>query len=359
MHIELGERSYDVLVSVLLFDEAWPQYPGAKGEVALLTDSNVKEQEWFAGLRECVQQNAKKLLELEVCAGETSKSFGEFSRLCSEMARAGMSRSCTVLAVGGGVVGDLGGYLAASYLRGVAFVQVPTTLLAMVDSSVGGKTGINLPEGKNLVGAFYQPGLVLADLMYLYTLPQREFCAGMAEVLKYGLIRDSKLWEELKSEDRVEEEFFNEVTLNTVIRRCVRIKADIVAEDEREVSGARALLNFGHTIGHAIEQVAGYGEYLHGEAISVGMVAAARLSQKVCGLPAESVDEIRSELARWNLPVEAKGLDRAAIWNAISRDKKNSAQGLKWVLLDRIGNAVIRTDVSRESVDEVLDEFLS
>ncbi len=253
-----------------------------------------------------------------------------------------MSRSCFVVALGGGVVGDLAGYLAASYLRGVALIQVPTTLLAMVDSSVGGKTGVNLPEGKNLVGAFHQPTQVLADLEWLDTLPRREFAAGMAEVVKYGMIRDPGLF--ARVETGVPED------LAAVVRRCVEIKAEVVGADEKETSGARAMLNFGHTLGHAIEQNAGYWELLHGEAVAIGMMGAAFISERVCGLAPETTARLRACLQAHGLPVSRGGLDYERLAAVVSRDKKADSRGVKWVLCPEPGRTELRRDVSEELV---------
>ncbi|MEO0454256.1 MAG: 3-dehydroquinate synthase [Verrucomicrobiota bacterium] len=238
-------------------------------EMIVVTDETVEALPHFQTWRNEMNQYADHYLECLVPAGETSKSVQRFSACLSQMAGEAFSRSSLLVALGGGVVGDLGGFLAASYLRGIDFIQVPTTLLAMVDSSVGGKTGINLPEGKNLVGAFYQPQAVFADLSSLSSLSPREFSAGMAEVIKYGLIRDPELLSLCAHPKEME--------LATIITRCVQIKADVVAEDEKETSGLRAILNFGHTLGHAIEQTSGYGKLLHGEAVSLGMIACPRV----------------------------------------------------------------------------------
>jgi 3-dehydroquinate synthase len=273
-----------------------------------------------------------------VPSGEESKSMNVVSGLLSFLAEKKLPRSATIIALGGGVIGDLTGFVAATYLRGVAFVQVPTTLLAMVDSSVGGKTGVNLPEGKNLVGAFHQPRLVVADLDTLATLPAREFAAGMAEVIKYGAIRDRALF------DRVA----NGVTpgdddLAEIVEKCVTIKARIVERDEFETKGERALLNFGHTIGHAIEKATGYTRYLHGEAISLGMRAAAWLSvwHPETRLPEADARALEQALLDNNLPLTLDpAVDRTAILAALGNDKKVAADGgNRWVLLKALGKA--------------------
>ncbi len=265
-----------------------------------------------------------------------SGSLRNYGTLISKLAQAKIPRSGVVLAVGGGVVGDLVGFVAATYLRGIAFVQVPTTLLAMVDSSVGGKTGVNLPEGKNLVGAFHQPKLVIADLDTLSTLPPREFAAGMAEVIKYGAIRDAALFQRVLKGVKPDDK-----DLDEIVEKCVAIKARIVERDEFETKGERALLNFGHTIGHAIEKATNYTTYLHGEAISLGMRAAAWLSRREAGLSQEAARDIDVALISNQLPVVLKSeVDSQAILNALGNDKKVAADGgNRWVLLTDIGQS--------------------
>jgi 3-dehydroquinate synthase len=236
------------------------------------------------------------------------------------------------------VAGDLAGFVAASYLRGVKFVQIPTTLLAAVDSSVGGKTGINVPEGKNLVGAFYQPDGVWIDTSLLETLPEREFAAGMAEVIKYGVIRDRALFTQVATGQ--------DVDLEPVIERCVQIKAEIVSADEHETTGERALLNFGHTFGHAIEQSAGYGKLLHGEAVAVGMMGAAELSRLVLGFPAGELHALRAAVLANGLPDHLEGLSLEQLLPAMGRDKKATTKGLRWILAPSLGRAELYEGVT-------------
>jgi len=270
----------------------------------------------------------------------------------SELAALKLPRSGVITAVGGGVVGDLAGFVAATYLRGIAFVQVPTTLLAMVDSSVGGKTGVNLPEGKNLVGAFHQPKLVVADLDTLKTLPEKEFSAGMAEVIKYGAIRDAALFDRVAKGVKPDD-----ADLDEIVEKCVAIKARITEKDEFETKGERALLNFGHTIGHAVEKATGYTTYLHGEAISLGMRAAAWLSVWQAGLAEAEARRIEQALTANHLPVTLKpGVDRAAILGALGNDKKVAADGRnRWVLLKKLGEASSGWEVPGEVVERGVD----
>ena len=252
----------------------------------------------------------------------------------------------TVGLLGGGVIGDLTGFAAASWLRGIRFVQVPTTLLAMVDSSVGGKTGINIPEGKNLVGAFHQPELVLMDLDTLKTLPPRELSAGMAEVVKTAVIWDAELFQALEKSAEI---FPN---IGKIIARCCEIKAEVVQQDERE-GGLRGILNFGHTAAHAIENVAGYGEFLHGEAVAIGMVYAARLSVALKGLSEEESARIEKLLARLSLPLGVAGLEWKDIRAAMAVDKKTVGGLPKFVLADRIGHVEFGCEVPEELLEEV------
>jgi 3-dehydroquinate synthase len=253
------------------------------------------------------------------------------------------------------VVGDLAGFVAATYLRGIPFVQVPTTLLAQVDSSVGGKVGVNLKAGKNLVGAFHQPRLVLCDLATLDSLPEREFRSGLAEVIKYGIIYDERLFEELERDmDKVLAR--DPETLSAVIARCCEIKADVVSQDETE-TGLRAILNFGHTIGHALEAISRYGKFLHGEAISIGQVAAAHLSQRLTGLSAADVERIRRLFVRAGLPVTTRlsAAQRQQLFDAMRLDKKVASGEIKFVLARKIGAVEFGRKVPQEEIEAALD----
>jgi 3-dehydroquinate synthase len=285
-------------------------------------------------------------------SGEQAKSLNDYAWIMSDLAKKRLSRLGIIIAVGGGVIGDLAGFVAATYLRGINFVQVPTTLLAMVDSSVGGKTGVNLPEGKNLVGAFHQPKLVVADLDTLATLPAKEFSAGMAEVIKYGAIRDKALFDRVLKGVKPDD-----ADLDEIVEKCVSIKARIVENDEFETKGERALLNFGHTIGHAIEKATGYKTYLHGEAISLGMRAAAWLSRRVTGLSQEDARDLDLALLASQLPVVLdKAVDSQAILAALGNDKKVAADGgNRWVLLPRLGEAESGHVVSPELVEQAVE----
>jgi 3-dehydroquinate synthase len=265
-----------------------------------------------------------------------------------------LERKSFVVALGGGVVGDLAGFVAATYLRGVAFVQVPTTLLSQVDSSVGGKVGVNLKAGKNLVGAFYQPKLVLCDLDALRTLPERDFRSGLAEVIKYGIIYDARLFARLERDlPRLSRREL--VTLREVIARCCQIKADVVAQDETE-GGPRAILNFGHTVGHALEAISRYGRFLHGEAIAIGQVIAAELSAELADLNRRDVERIRQLFHRTGLPTGVKltGPQRRCLFSAMQLDKKVTGGEVKFVLARRIGKVVFGQRVPPEKIARAL-----
>lgn len=288
--------------------------------------------------------------------GEASKSLDTAAGLFDEFVTARAERRDAVLAVGGGVAGDLGGFVAATYLRGLPLVQIPTSLLAMVDASIGGKVAVNHREGKNLIGAFHQPRAVVADLSLLQTLPPRELTSGWAEVLKHALIADADLLAEV--EDGAGKLLaLDPDAMTALVGRSVAIKAAVVSADERE-SGPRMLLNYGHTIGHGIEAATAYGSYLHGEAVSIGMTAAVRLSQWMGLVDEATVRRQDALLERFGLPLRASGVDRAAVERGMSLDKKVAAGRIRWVLLAEAGNAIVRDDVPAELVQHALDEVL-
>jgi 3-dehydroquinate synthase len=292
---------------------------------------------------------------LILSAGERTKSLESLGKVLDFLAANRVNRQGVLWVVGGGVMGDLGGFSAASYLRGIQYVQVPTTLLAMVDSSVGGKTGINLSAGKNLVGAFHHPKEVFIGREFLQTLPPREFAAGMAEIIKYGLLGDVGLFGQLEAQP-VD---VRSAALPAVIRRCCQLKAAIVKADEfeRAAEGGRALLNLGHTFGHAIEQVTGYTTYLHGEGVAIGLVAAARLSHKLGHLTPADIERVERTVAAHNLPIRLRGpLPLAELQNATTRDKKNRAGGVRFVILNALGQAATRSGVAPSTVEAVWRE---
>ncbi len=286
-------------------------------------------------------------------SGEPTKCFAQFERVCDFMADSGVARDGTLFACGGGVTGDLAGFAAASYLRGISFVQIPTTLLSMVDSSVGGKTGINIKAGKNLVGAFWQPLAVFADTGLLETLPEREFPAGMAEVIKYGMLADEELFAQLEALPRLSS---TSDELPEVVARCCQIKADVVGSDERETAAnnGRALLNLGHTFAHAVENVAGYGAYLHGEAVGLGLYMAARLSCIMGLIPPSDVERVKKLLERYSLPVALREpLPLAELERVAGHDKKVRAGKLRYVIMDSIGNARTQDGINPDTVRQL------
>jgi 3-dehydroquinate synthase len=354
LRVNLGERSYSLhfgrdLNAMVRAEVDALTKSGRK--VVVLSDRNVAEKQ-KAALAAMVGDAPTLLFE----AGEETKSLREYGRALDFLAEQRVDRTSIVLAVGGGVIGDLAGFVAASYLRGIEFFQVPTTLLAMVDSSVGGKTGINLKAGKNLVGAFHQPKAVFIATGLLDTLPPREFAAGMAEVIKYGLLGDLALFEQLERTPLT----VTSPELAQVVRACCAAKARIVEADERELAkeGGRALLNLGHTFGHAIEQVTGYGTYLHGEAVAVGLAAAARLSAKLGLIGAAEVARVDRMVAAHGLPVRLReALAIPALMAAMARDKKVRGGMLRFVVLKKLGEAATQSGIDPALVETVWREL--
>ena len=355
VQVPLGHRSYAIKVGGGLLSRLGAECARLKlgQRCAVITDSNVGKHFAKAALKSLSASGFEPVF-ISVPAGEKSKRLAVVEKCCDQLAAHRLERKSFIVALGGGVVGDLAGFVAATYLRGILFVQVPTTLLAQVDSSVGGKTGVNLRAGKNLVGAFYQPQLVLCDLDALKTLPRREYVSGLAEVIKYGIIYDAILFAQLERNlPKLLQR--DAATLAAGIARCCEIKADVVGQDETE-SGLRAILNFGHTIGHAIENSSGYGKFLHGEAIAIGQVAAARLSQKILGLPSGEVERIGTLFARAGLPVKIKlnPARRRKFFAAMKLDKKVNAGEIKFVLVEKIGKVAWGQRVASDLIEEVL-----
>ncbi|GAA5524325.1 3-dehydroquinate synthase [Microbulbifer aestuariivivens] len=342
--VDLGERSYPIVIGQGLLSDTANFAPYLRGrQVMVVTNETIAPlylQTLMAALEGC---ELDLLDHIELPDGEAFKNLDTLNRIFDALLQRRHNRSTTLIALGGGVVGDMTGYAAASYQRGVDFVQIPTTLLSQVDSSVGGKTGVNHPLGKNMIGAFYQPRLVLADMDSLTTLPAREFSAGIAEVIKYGLICDSDFfcWLEANIDQLMAREA---QALAFAVERSCRNKADVVAADERE-SGRRAILNFGHTFGHAIEAVQGYGQWLHGEAVAAGMVMAAELSRLRGDIPDALVERIRSLLTAASLPLCApEGMTVDEFIDAMAVDKKVVDGQLRLVLLRELGEASIVSD---------------
>jgi 3-dehydroquinate synthase len=338
--VDLGERGYPIYIGSGLLGRAGLLDPHLRGRDALIVTNTTVGPLYHGRLRGMITKG--RVATVVLPDGEAHKDMATTGLVLDGLVEHRFSRDGVVLALGGGVVGDIAGFAAAIYQRGIDFIQVPTTLLAQVDSSVGGKTGVNHPGGKNLIGAFHQPLCVLSDSDTLRTLPDRELCAGLAEVVKCGLIADASFfgWIEGHADDLLERE---PGALHHVIRRSCEVKAEVVAGDERE-RGRRALLNLGHTFGHAIELCAGYGEWLHGEAVGAGMAMAARFSQRLGWLPATDVERVTTLLQRLNLPVVPPRVSAEEFLAAMAMDKKVLAGQIRLVLLPVIGNARVTAD---------------
>lgn len=356
VNVVLGDRSYEISIGRGLLAQIGARCKklGLGRRCAVITDSTVAPLHASALVASLESKGFEPTL-VTIPAGESSKSLKHVQSCYEQLAAQRLERKSFVVALGGGVVGDLAGFVAATYLRGISFVQVPTTLLSQVDSSVGGKVGVNLKAGKNLVGSFYQPKLVLCDLDALASLPLREFRAGLAEVIKYGIIYDAALFEKLER-DMPKILKRDSSTLAAIIARCCEIKAEVVAQDETE-GGLRAILNFGHTIGHALEAISGYGKYLHGEAISIGQVAATRISQGLAGLGEEESRRVRDLFLAAGLPVSVKltAPQRRQLFAAMKLDKKVSDGEVKFVLARSIGRVDYGMKVPAAVIEKVLD----
>lgn len=353
--VPLGRRSYQIHIGAGLLKQLGKECARLKlgRRCAIISDRNVAPLYAKRAARSLEQAGFTSFL-LTVPAGETAKRLKTVHICYDQLAKHRLERHSFIVALGGGVVGDLAGFVAATYLRGIPFVQVPTTLLAQVDSSVGGKVGVNLKAGKNLVGAFYQPRLVVCDLTTLESLPVREYRSGLAEVIKYGIIRDQVLFRRLER-DMQKLLRRDPKTLAEIIARCCQIKAEVVGTDEAE-GGLRAILNFGHTIGHALEAISDYGKYLHGEAISIGQVAAARLSSNLLDLPDIDVDRVAELLVRAGLPTELNlpAIQKPRLLRAMALDKKVRDGEIKFVLARRIGEVAIGQRVPNDALRKLL-----
>ncbi len=350
--IALGTRSYDIVIGsgLLSRPEQWPDRPAASTAV-IVTNPTVARFHAEA-LTTSLRQKHRRCLVVELPDGEAHKTWEAINIIVTRMLEEACDRKSVIYALGGGVVGDTAGFAAACYMRGVPYVQVPTTLLAQVDSSVGGKTAINHPLGKNMVGVFYQPVAVLCDLATLRTLPEREYRSGVAEIIKYGPIADEAffVWLEANIDALMARD---DRALAHAVKRSCEIKADVVSRDERE-SDVRAILNFGHTFGHAIEGHAGYGVWLHGEAVAAGMVLAAALSVKLGMMPAVFEGRLRRLIQRAGLPTRPPVMPWSA-WEGWMRvDKKAEAGAIRYVLIDSPGHAVMRA-VDAQVVRSVIE----
>lgn len=350
VNIELGERSYPILIgSGLLRDPALLQSLIKTRDILIVTNETIAPlylEQVTATLGE------RRISSLILPDGEQYKTLDSYARILDALVQARMNRDAAVIALGGGVVGDMAGFAAASYQRGIDYIQVPTTLLAQVDSSVGGKTAVNHPQAKNMIGAFYQPRCVIADTATLATLPDREYRAGIAEVVKYGLIYDAAFFDWLESNADALAARTDTAVMHAIKRSC-EIKAAVVGVDERE-QGLRAILNLGHTFGHAIETATGYGTWLHGEAVAAGMVMAADMSARLGWLPATDLDRARRLLTRFGLPIEAPRIGAARGLELMGMDKKVLDRRLRLVLMRKLGQADIVGDYPADVLDATL-----
>lgn len=344
--VDLGERSYPIIIGRDLLNGGFDLAKYVRGSDCLVVSNETVAPLYLATLLPCLA--GRKVASFSLQDGEAYKTMAMMQQILDELVAAGANRDTTVIALGGGVVGDIAGFAAACYMRGVAFIQVPTTLLAQVDSSVGGKTGVNHAKGKNLVGAFHQPRAVLIDTDTLTTLPQRELKAGLAEVIKYGAICDPAFftWLETNMTALLGKD---SGALSYAIQRSCELKAAVVAEDERE-SGARALLNFGHTFGHAIERNQGYGEWLHGEAVAAGMVMAAELS----AIGAQDVERLKRLIKAAGLPTQPPAISIDQWLEAMGMDKKVRQKQLRFVLLRSLGDAYLSADFDQDRLRAVI-----
>jgi 3-dehydroquinate synthase len=354
MEVRCGAQRYLALVGPSLIEQVGERVrrrlPGKT--CGIISDTNVGPL--FAGrVKRSLTSAGFKPTLITIPAGEKSKTLKQASAICERMIAAGLDRQSFVIGLGGGVIGDISGFVAAIYYRGIPHVQIPTTLLAMVDSSIGGKTGVNTVEGKNLLGAVHQPSLVIDDVDVLKTLPCREFNQGFAEVIKHAIIADAKMFEQLQSWKAS-----NPLGLQQLVRRNVKIKSKVVAKDERDRTGDRALLNFGHTVGHGIERAGGYQKFLHGEAVSLGIVAACAISIKRAGLPPWQRDAVVGLLQRFDLPARLPpNFPREKIFDALKFDKKFEGGKIRFVVTPRIGAAYLTRDVMLNDIREAIDEL--
>ena len=355
VHVDLADRAYNVLVEPGLLSQAGEclKTAGLSGlRAAIVSDETVARFHSDA-LMESLEAAGFRPTLHTVTAGEASKSMGHVESICREMIRAGHDRKSVVVALGGGVVGDLAGFVASVFYRGIPFVQIPTTIVAQVDSSVGGKTGVNVGEGKNLLGAFHQPRLVIVDPETLRTLPDREFREGFAEAIKHAAIRDAAMLDDLAAFDPAGRDVPADL-----IARNIAIKARVVEADEHETLGIRALLNFGHTIGHGIEASVPYGEMLHGEAISLGMRAALLISEKHAGLTPEASAKVLGLLKHYHLPlVLSPEITTETVMEKLSRDKKFSSGAIRFVVLDGLGSAKVISSVTADDLREAIEHL--
>jgi 3-dehydroquinate synthase len=357
IRIRAASFAFDVIVGTGLLNKTGSRLRSLMQALrcAIISDTNVAPLFGDRIKRSLESANFQPTL-ITIPAGEKSKTLGQASAICDRMIVAGLDRQSFVIGLGGGMIGDISGFVATIYHRGIPHVQVPTTLLAMVDSSIGGKTGVNTADGKNLIGAFHHPSLVIDDVDVLKTLPPREFNQGFAEIIKHAVVADAKMFDALKRNKARSPR--RPLALQQLVRRNVEIKSKIVAKDERDQTGERAILNFGHTIGHAVERAGDYRTFLHGEAVSLGMVAACAISVNKAGLPRDQQDAIIDLLRRFDLPTRLpRNFPREKILDALPHDKKIEGGKIRFVVTPHIGTAHITNDVTLDDIREAVEQL--
>lgn len=356
--VELGEKSYSIYIGYGLEEElqAFVRRAGFSPKALLVTDTNVGPL-YGSKVKKLLQAAGLQVEIAQVPAGESSKCLAVAEGLYTKAIELGLDRKSPIFALGGGVVGDLAGFIAATYMRGVPFVQLPTSLLAQVDSSVGGKVAVNHALGKNLIGAFYQPKAVFMDLALMKTLPKREIYTGLGEIIKYGIIYDAEFFAFLEQNQQAVLSLEPEAATHMIARSC-EIKAAVVSQDEQE-AGLRRILNFGHTMAHAIEKETGYVRYNHGEAVAIGMAGAADISVQLGLLPADAAARVNRLIAALHLPVQAEGCTVEAMYEDIFHDKKTVGGKVNWVLMTGIGTVTARNDVPADVVKRAMAARIS
>jgi 3-dehydroquinate synthase len=355
--IQAGKCSYDVLIAEKLLNRSGSAIAErlSKSKCAIISDENVASR-YGQRVSDSLLSGGFQLVLITIPAGEQSKTLNHAEIVCDQMLEAGLDRHSFVIGLGGGVVGDLSGFVAAIFQRGIPHVQIPTTLLAMVDSSIGGKTGVNTALGKNMVGAVHHPRLVIDDIDVLKTLPRRELNQGFAEIIKHAIIADAEMFTNLHEMDASKLDRFNRSSLRELIQRNIEIKARFVAKDELDRTGDRALLNFGHTVAHGIERAGDYREILHGEAVGLGIVVACAISKKKAGLPSDQHDAIVDLLKKFELPTRLpENISREKILAAIKFDKKFERGEIRFVITPKIGSAHLSRDITFEDIREAVE----
>jgi 3-dehydroquinate synthase len=353
--VNLGERSYPIHIGKGIL-QTLPKLLPKRRKVFVLTDKNVAPLH-LKKVSEYLLREGFRVHSFLIDADEEQKNIQTALKVYEAFVEAQLGRDSILLALGGGMVGDIAGFCAATYMRGIDYVQIPTTLLAQIDSAIGGKTAVNLPFAKNIIGCFHQPMMVLSDIELLRTLPERQIRNAMAEAVKYGVIKDEGLFLHLRMHAK-ELMALNEDVLLQTIRWCASIKAEIVSVDERERSGVRSILNFGHTIGHALEAALSYKGLLHGEAVSVGMCAASFIAERLGLCSLEDAESIRELLAKFSLPTHFSGVDPSSLYKKMLLDKKRRGEALVFILPTRVGNVIIRSNVPKKILLEAIERFL-